>query len=234
MVWCITCLAEGSRKSPASSVKSNRQDMSTLQQARLPTLSWRRREHCLGFLWQLYTGKRPPALQASLVPCAQLRSTRFPHSFRFPSASSSRHLSSSESLSNCPNLEQVAFFCHLFYVSLIFSVSGPVLLCLGYVQLWSLLVLLSHSFRRLPFFICIFVLKLQQLFLFLVFFFFFYFFFCVYVVVVPFCQRKGLRLTSCYWQILFKHIHSIKIKKNANFLFFQSLGWFRVKPKHQK
>ena len=70
------------------------QDVSTLQQARLPTLSWRRREHCLGLLWQLFIGKGPPALQASLVPCAQLRSTRFPHSFRFPSASSSRHLSS--------------------------------------------------------------------------------------------------------------------------------------------
>ena len=70
------------------------QDVSTLQQARLPTLSWRRREHCLGLLWQLSIGKGPPALQASLVPCAQLRSTRFSHSFRFPSASSSRHLSS--------------------------------------------------------------------------------------------------------------------------------------------
>ena len=29
-------------------------------------------------LWQLYTGKCPPALHASLVPCAQLRSIRFP------------------------------------------------------------------------------------------------------------------------------------------------------------
>ena len=33
------------------------QDASTLQQAHLPTLLWRRREHCLGLLWQLYTGK---------------------------------------------------------------------------------------------------------------------------------------------------------------------------------
>ena len=73
------------------------QDVSTLQQARLPTLSWRRWEHCLGLLWQLSIdsiGKGPPALQASRVPCAQLRSTCFPHSFRFPSASSSCHLSS--------------------------------------------------------------------------------------------------------------------------------------------
>ena len=59
------------------------QDVSTLQQDRLPTLSWRRREHCLGLLWQLHTEKVPPALQASLVPCAQLRSTRFPHFFVF-------------------------------------------------------------------------------------------------------------------------------------------------------
>ena len=56
------------------------------------------------------------------------------------------------SLSLCPHLVQVAFFCHLFYVSLFFSVSGSTLLCLGYVQLWSLLVLFSHSFRRLPHF----------------------------------------------------------------------------------
>ena len=68
------------------------QNVSTLQQARLPTLSWRTREHCRCLLWQLSIGKGPPALQASLVPCAQLRSTRFSHSFRFPSASSSRHL----------------------------------------------------------------------------------------------------------------------------------------------
>ena len=54
------------------------------------------------------------------------------------------------SLSNCPHLELVAFFCHLFYISLFFSVSGS--MCLGYIQLWSLLVLFSHSFRRLPHF----------------------------------------------------------------------------------
>ena len=70
------------------------QDQSTLRQARLPTLSWRRREHCLGLLWQLANGKGPPTLSSVLVPCAQQRSTRFPHSFRFPSASSTRHLSS--------------------------------------------------------------------------------------------------------------------------------------------
>ena len=89
--------------------------VSTFQQARLPTLSWRRREHCLGFLWQLSIGKGP-ALQSSLVPCAQLRSNRFPHSFRFPSPSSSRHLSLL--YQTCPHREQAAFFCHLFYVSL--------------------------------------------------------------------------------------------------------------------
>ena len=129
------------------------QDVSTLQQARLPTLSWRRREHCLGLLWQLYTGKVPPALQASLVPCAhaQLRSTRFPHffSFSFCLIVSSLVVLS---LSKCPHLQQVAIFCHLFHVSLFSSVSGSTLLYLGYVQLWSLKVLFSHSFRRLPHF----------------------------------------------------------------------------------
>ena len=36
---------------------------------------------------------------------------------------------------------------------------------------------------------------------------------CVCVVVVSFSQRKGPRLASCYWPILFKHIHSIIKKK---------------------
>ena len=119
------------------------QDVSTLQQARLPTLSWRRREHCLGLLWQLYTGKVPPALQASLVPCAQLRSTRFPPFFHVflllhrlitcrpfsvklsPSGTGCLILSSLPRLSLSLSLS----------LSLFFSVSGSTLLYLGYVQL---------------------------------------------------------------------------------------------------
>ena len=34
------------------------------------------------------------------------------------------------SLSNCPHLEQAAFFCHLFYVSLFLSISSSTPLCL--------------------------------------------------------------------------------------------------------
>ena len=34
----------------------------------------------------------------------------------------------------------------------------------------------------------------------------------MYVFVVPFSQRKGPRLASCYWPILFKYIRSIKLK----------------------
>ena len=88
-VWCGASLAllkdlEKVQLRVARAIVRNTtlQDMSTLHwQAWLPTLSWQRREHCLGLLWQLSIGKGPPALQASLVPCAQLRSTRFPHSF---------------------------------------------------------------------------------------------------------------------------------------------------------
>ena len=67
------------------------QDVSTLQQARLPALSWRRLEHCLGLLWQLYKWER---LSCTGVVCTAIRTTRFPHSFRFSSAPPSRHLSS--------------------------------------------------------------------------------------------------------------------------------------------
>ena len=38
------------------------------------------------------------------------------------------------SLLNCPHLEQAAFFCHLFYVSLFLSISSSTLLCLWYVH----------------------------------------------------------------------------------------------------
>ena len=56
------------------------------------------------------------------------------------------------SLSNCPHLEQAAFFCHLFYVSLFLSIRSSTPLCLWYVHLWSILVIFSHSIGRLPHF----------------------------------------------------------------------------------
>ena len=81
------------------------------------------------------------------------------------------------SLSNCPHLEQAAFFCHFFYVSLFLSSSTP--LCLLYVHLWSLLGIFSHSFRRLPHF---------------------YLYFCVYVPT-PFLFRESTHRHQqvCFW-----------------------------------
>ena len=138
------------------------QDVSTLalQLARLPTLSWGRREHCLGLLWQLYCQRSSCTtghIGALCTATVNSLSSLFSFSFCFivPSLVVL-------SLSNCPHLEQVAFFCHLFCVSLFFSVSGLRLLCLGYVQLRSLLVLFSHSFRRLPHF---------------------YLYFCLYIII---------------------------------------------------
>ena len=141
------------------------QDVSTLQQDRLPTLSWRRREHCLGLLWQLCTEKVPPALQASLVPCAQLRSTRFPHFFVFLLLH--RLITCRPfSVKLSPSGTGCLFLSFLPRLSLFLLVSGSTLLYLGYVQLWSLSVSFTHSFRRLPhfyyFFFCVFMF--QQLF----------------------------------------------------------------------
>ena len=165
----------------------------------------------IGLLWQLSIGKGPPALQASLVPCAPLRSTRFPHSFRFPSASSVIVSSLVVlSLSNCPHLEQAAFSCHLFCTSLSsfrsavrrYFVSDMFSYSYGLSWLLSLI-----PFVGFPIFICIFVFMFQHPFCSL-----FSYSFCVcvcvcvvVVVVVSFSQRKGPRLASCYWPILFKH-----------------------------
>ncbi len=68
-----------------------------LTEARLPTLAWRRREHCLGLLWQLYRKQGPPKLQLILPAAVAARasqSLRASHSLRFPTISSRRHLSS--------------------------------------------------------------------------------------------------------------------------------------------
>ena len=82
------------------------------------------------------------------------------------------------------------------------SINSSTILCLWYVLLWSLLVIFSHSFRRLPRFYLHFCVYVPTPFLFLVF-----FFVCVCCYFIS--QRKGPRLASCYWPILFKHIRSI-------------------------
>ena len=101
------------------------------------------------------------------------------------------------SLSNCPHLEQAAFFCHLFYVSLFLSISSSTLLCLWYVHLWSLLKFSLIPFVGFPISICIFCVYVPTPFLFLV----FLLCLCVFFFIFP---RKGPRLASCYWEILFK------------------------------
>ena len=68
-----------------------------LQDAGLPTLSWRRREHCLGLLWKLVNGIGPPALLNVLPATAASRSSsvlRSSHSLQFPLCLSSRRKSS--------------------------------------------------------------------------------------------------------------------------------------------
>ena len=68
-----------------------------LQDAGLPTLLWRRREHCLGLLWKLVNGIGPPALLNVLPATAASRSSsvlRSSHSLQFPLCLSSRRKSS--------------------------------------------------------------------------------------------------------------------------------------------
>lgn len=70
---------------------------SALRDADLPTLSWRRRNHCLVSLWRLVHGEGPPQL-AEFLPLnagsRSVRSLRSPHALQFPRAVSSRRLSS--------------------------------------------------------------------------------------------------------------------------------------------
>ena len=70
---------------------------SLLQKANLPTLAWRRREHCLIVLWKLINNQGPPQLSAALPLSASSRSARVlrsSHSLEFPCSSSSLRLSS--------------------------------------------------------------------------------------------------------------------------------------------
>ena len=134
MVWCITCLAEGSRESPASSGKSDRPEYNLAGRVNAPTgssphfvvanartLPW---PPLAAFYWERsscnagLTGALCPATVCSLSSLL---------SFSFCFIISSLVVLS---LSNCPHLEQAAFFCHLFYVPLFLSVSGLTLLCL--------------------------------------------------------------------------------------------------------
>ena len=70
---------------------------SLLQQVDLPTLAWRRREHCLLLLWKLLHGQGPPQLASSLPLPASSRSARTlrsGHAMEFPSSQHSLRLTS--------------------------------------------------------------------------------------------------------------------------------------------
>ena len=134
MVWCITCLAEGSRESPALSGKSDRPEYDLAGRVNTPTgssphfvvakaktLPW---PSLAAFYWErssCITGLTGALCTATVYLLSSLLS------FSFCFIVSSLVVLS---LSNCPHLEQAAFFCHLFFDSLFLSVSGSTLLCL--------------------------------------------------------------------------------------------------------
>ena len=81
----------------ARAIGGVRDSQAALAAANLPTLTWRRRIHCLVLLWRLVNGDGPPflgCLVSSLVPERGGRVLRSPHALRFPSARTTRHLSS--------------------------------------------------------------------------------------------------------------------------------------------
>ena len=72
-----------------------------VQEAALPTLSWRQREHCLALLWKLVDGIGPPALLNILPAAAASRSSsvlRSSYSLQFHLCLSSRRKSSCAAL----------------------------------------------------------------------------------------------------------------------------------------
>ena len=99
MVWCITCLADGSRESAPSSGKSNRQEFDSAGRVNTPTgssphfvvakartLPW---PSLAGLNWE--SSSCTTGLIGALCTATIHSLSSF---FRFPSASSSRHLSS--------------------------------------------------------------------------------------------------------------------------------------------
>ena len=102
-MWFDPCSSSSPGKSSNESHQScpslsGRQSRSqVLQEAGLPTLSWRRREHCLGLLWKLVNGIGPPTLLNILPATTASRSSfvvRSSHFLQFPLCLPSRHKSS--------------------------------------------------------------------------------------------------------------------------------------------
>ena len=104
-VWCVASarslksLEKAQLKVARAIVHSQRGQPGpeVLSECNLPTLAWRGRVHCLCLLYILYKGHGPPSLSELLPATVQARTEivlRSSHSFRFPFASSCRHLSS--------------------------------------------------------------------------------------------------------------------------------------------
>ena len=101
-VWCGASISllrklERVQIEVARAISGIREPSTTLSVLNLPTLSWRRRIHCLTLLWRLVNNDGPPGLLSyltTLVPERGGRVLRSPHCLRFPSAKTSRHFSS--------------------------------------------------------------------------------------------------------------------------------------------
>ena len=127
-MWCITCLAEGCKESPAWSGKSDRPEDDLAGRVNAPAgssphfvvtkaraLPW---PSLAAFYWErsfCITGLTGALCTATVYSLSSLLS------FSFCFIVSSLVVLS---LSSCPHLEQAAFFCHLFYVSLFLSISS--------------------------------------------------------------------------------------------------------------
>ena len=136
MVWCITCLAKGCRESPAPSGKSDRPEYDLAGRVYSPTgssphfvvakartLPW---PSLAAFYWERSSCITGFTSTGALCTAA-VYSLSSLLSFSICFIISSLVVLS---LSNCPHLEQAAFFCHLFYVSLFLSISSSTPLCL--------------------------------------------------------------------------------------------------------
>ena len=101
MVWRVSLVSEVTGKAQLkvarAIVHSQRGQPGPEVLSDLPTLAWGSRVHCLCLLYILYKGQGPPSLSELLPATVQARTEivlRSSHSFRFPFASSGRHLSS--------------------------------------------------------------------------------------------------------------------------------------------
>ena len=145
-VWCGTLarslksLEKARLKVARAIVHSQRGQpgLEVLSEGNLPTLVWRRRVHCLHLLYILYEGQGPPSLSELLPATVQARTEivlRSSHSFRFPFASSSRHLSPflcfsirlwntlpASAISQSRSVSSFRFFLHSFYKADKFSI----------------------------------------------------------------------------------------------------------------